>query len=173
LTDDASLMVARLLLVTLPLYILDQVSKWLVVQHVPEYSPIHVVPGFFNLVHTYNTGMAFGLMKDSNAFFIGLAIVALVVLCFMQWRKAFPGPVTQAAFLILLAGILGNLTDRIVHGHVIDFLEFYVEFGDRPHVWPSFNVADSCICIAATLFVITSFAAPPKRDQASEPVAPQ
>ncbi len=150
-------MLLRLLLVSLPLYVLDQVTKWLVLAYIPEYSPIHVIPGFFNLVRTYNTGMAFGLMKDSNAFFIGLSFFALLVLGIMQWRGAFAGWLPQTALLLLIAGICGNLTDRIVHGHVIDFLEFYVEAGGRPLAWPAFNVADSCICVSAALLILGSF----------------
>ncbi len=150
-------MFLRLLLVSMPLYLLDQLTKWMVLEYIPEYAPIHVVPGFFNLVRTYNTGMAFGLMKDNNSFFIGLSFFALGVLALMQWRGTFQGWLPQTAFLLLVAGICGNLTDRIFHGHVIDFLEFYFEAGGRAWVWPAFNVADSCICVSAALFILGSF----------------
>ncbi|MEN9470578.1 MAG: hypothetical protein RL630_2311, partial [Verrucomicrobiota bacterium] len=60
-----------LLLLTLPLYILDQITKFLVLANIPTHVTIEVIPGFFNLVQVHNTGAAFGMMKDNNAFFIG------------------------------------------------------------------------------------------------------
>ncbi len=156
---DSQSMRLPFLLITLPLYAADQITKWLVVRHIPQFSPIEVVPGFFNLVHTYNTGMAFGLMKNNNVFFVGLSIVVATGLLIFAWRGAFRGALPQLGVWLLLAGIFGNLTDRLVHGHVIDFLEFYVVAGSRVFAWPAFNLADSCICVAAGLFVLSAFLA--------------
>lgn len=144
-----------LLFITLPLYALDQLSKWLAVKGIELGGQRAVVPGFFDLVHFTNTGAAFSVFTNNNACFILLSLAVLVALVLFYARGAFRGKLQDAGVSLLLAGILGNLTDRILRGHVIDFLLFdlHVKFADP---WPAFNVADSCICIAAALFAIAS-----------------
>ena len=113
-------------------------------------------------MNVYNTGAAFSVLSNNNLFFILLSTVVLAGLVFFYWRGAFNGKILNSGFALLIAGILGNLTDRILHAHVIDFLVFdlHVRFADP---WPAFNVADSCICIAAGIFIITSFRDDKKR----------
>lgn len=145
-----------LLFVTLPLFALDQVTKWLVVQNIEPGSAHTVVPGFFDIVYLTNTGVAFSAFSNKNNYFIVLSVCVLAGLAVFYKRGAFKGKLLSAGFSLLVAGILGNLTDRILQHHVIDFLLFdlHVKFADP---WPAFNVADSCICVAAGLFVIASF----------------
>lgn len=143
-------------LLTLPLYLLDQLTKWLVLARFELHESRVVVPGLFNLVHVTNTGAAFGMMKDNNAFFIALSTLVGVGLLVFWFRGAFADIGSRIAVALLLAGILGNLTDRIVHGQVIDFLDFYI----GANHWPAFNVADSCICLAAALFFLAAFRDP-------------
>jgi signal peptidase II len=143
-----------LLLLTLPLYLLDQITKFLVLATIPTHVTIEVIPGFFNLVQVHNTGAAFGMLKDNNWFFIVLASVALVVLAVMARRGCFMDAPTRVGAALLTSGVIGNLTDRILHGHVIDFLDVILPWYGH---WPAFNVADSCICIAAVLFLISGF----------------
>jgi signal peptidase II len=145
-----------LLFLSLPLYALDQFTKFLVLRFIPPNRSLALIPNFFDLVHVTNTGAAFGSFKNNNGFFIALSCLALIVVFAMLLRR---GPVDSwrnIALGLLLAGIFGNLTDRLVHGHVIDFLLFdlHVPFA---HPWPAFNVADSCICIAVVFFIIYSF----------------
>ena len=148
-----------LLLFTLPAYLLDQATKWAVLWHFEYGAEMPVIPGFFSLVHWRNTGAAFSFMSDSNGFFSGLSAVAVVVLAVLAWRGKFRDRVGGAAWALLLAGILGNLTDRLLHGSVVDFLLFdlHVPYANP---WPAFNVADSCIFIAAALFIWQSFQEP-------------
>ncbi len=142
--------------VILILSLLDQLTKILVLHFIPFQESIPMIPGFFSLTHVYNTGAAFGMLHDSNLFFIVLASVAFAVLVVM--KKHFQGGMMQAGWILLLAGIVGNVTDRLRLGHVVDFLDF--QFGS--YHWPSFNVADSCICVAAGLFLLSSFQSPTK-----------
>ena len=149
-----------LLFLSVPLFALDQLTKWLVRQNIPYGGEIPIIPGFFSLVHAANTGAAFSMFTGNNMFFIGLASVALAVIIFFLIRDSRPSKserhlniLTRISFGLLAAGILGNLTDRILHGAVTDFLHFYI----REYAWPSFNVADSCICIAAALLILSSF----------------
>lgn len=149
-----------LVLLGLPLYALDQFTKWLVRQNIPYGGEIPIIPGFFSLVHASNTGAAFSLFTGNNFFFVGLAIAALAVIIFLLARDSRAPTAGQRlthlskiAFGLLASGILGNLTDRLLRGAVTDFLHFYVS----EYAWPSFNVADSCICIAAGLLIVGSF----------------
>jgi signal peptidase II len=149
-----------LVYLSFPLLALDQLTKWLVRQAIPYGSEIPIVPGFFSLVHVSNTGAAFSMFTGNNIFFVCLALAALAVVIFLLVRDRFErsisqrmARVTKVSFALLVAGISGNLTDRIFRGAVTDFLHFYV----REYAWPSFNVADSCICIAAGFLLLTSF----------------
>jgi signal peptidase II len=140
--------------ISLPLYILDQLSKGLVLLNISPEEMIPVIPSFLNLVNVHNTGAAFGMLKDNNIFFIILSISALLVLVSLAWKGVFADWTSQWAAALLVAGVCGNLTDRILHGHVVDFLDVILPWYGH---WPAFNVADSCICIAAGLFILGAF----------------
>ena len=142
--------------VSLPLYALDQLTKQFVLRWIDPYAARIIVPDFFTLVNVTNTGAAFGSFRGNNTFFIIISIVALVVVATLLARKRQPDPWRDLSLALLLAGILGNLTDRLLYGHVIDFLLFnlHIQYADP---WPAFNVADSCISIAVVLFIIHSF----------------
>ena len=152
-----------LFLVTLPLILIDQLTKWLIQTHIPYGSAVPIIPGFFSLVYVSNTGAAFSIFQGNNFFFIALALVALAAVLFWLIRDQFNpkkeermSVVAKIAFSLFAAGIVGNLLDRVVKGSVVDFLDFYF----RGYAWPSFNVADSCICVAAALLVLISFRRP-------------
>ena len=145
-----------ILFLSLPLYALDQLTKQLVLQSISPYEARIVVPDFLSLVNVPNTGAAFGSFKGNNSFFIIISIIALVVVTILLVRRQRADPWRDISLALLLAGILGNLMDRLLHGHVIDFLLFnlHIRYADP---WPAFNVADSCISIAVVLFIIHSF----------------
>ena len=140
-----------LLFLSLPLFLADQATKWLVLRNVEMSEVIQLFPGFLNIVHVHNTGAAFGMLKDSNVFFVLLAGAALVVVGVLAWKGAFAGMPTKIGAALLVSGILGNLTDRLLHGHVVDFIDVILPWYGH---WPAFNIADSCICIAAGLFIL-------------------
>ena len=123
---------------------------------ISPYDARIVVPDFFNLVNVTNTGAAFGSFKGNNTFFVVISLIALVVVTVLLVRHRRSDPWRDISLALLLAGILGNLTDRLLYGHVIDFLLFnlHIRYADP---WPAFNVADSCISIAVVLFIIHSF----------------
>jgi len=148
--------VKLILFISLPLYALDQLTKQLILRSISPYDARIVVPDFFNLVNVTNSGAAFGSFKGNNTFFVVISIVALVVVTVLLLRHGRADPWRDVSLALLLAGILGNLTDRLLYGHVIDFLLFnlHVRYADP---WPAFNVADSCISIAVVLFIIHSF----------------
>jgi len=143
--------------ISLPLYALDQWTKQLVLRWIsPEGPGRIVITDFCNLVNVTNTGAAFGSFKNNNTFFIVISSIALLVVLTLLVRRHLPDRWRDVSLALLLAGILGNLTDRLLYGHVIDFLLFnlHIRYADP---WPAFNVADSCISIAVVLFIIHSF----------------
>ena len=143
-------------LFSLPLYALDQATKWWTLKSVLPDAPRIVIPEFFAVVFVTNTGAAFGSFKNNNLFFILLSCAALIFVLTLLLRRHARDPWRDVSLGLLLAGVMGNLTDRFLHGHVIDFLLFdlHVPFA---HPWPAFNVADACICLAVFCFMIHSF----------------
>ncbi len=141
---------------SLPLYALDQLTKQVVLRSINPYDARVMVPDFFSLVNVTNTGAAFGSFKGNNTFFVAISIIALLVVTVLLVRPHKTDAWRDISLALLLAGILGNLTDRLLYGHVIDFLLFnlHIRYADP---WPAFNVADSCISIAVVLFIIHSF----------------
>ncbi|WP_337245150.1 signal peptidase II [Luteimonas sp. gir] len=124
---------------------LDQLTKWWVLTSLPEYTAIPVIEGFWNWYRTYNTGAAFSFLADAGGwqkwFFTILAIVISGVLAVWlaktprrDWRTALP-------FALVIGGALGNVIDRQIHGHVVDFIQWHW----RDHYWPAFNLADAAI----------------------------
>ncbi|MCA1659966.1 MAG: signal peptidase II [Verrucomicrobiaceae bacterium] len=145
-----------ILFLSLPLYALDQITKWLVLRHIPLEGMHVIIPDFFALVHITNDGAAFGSFKNNNLFFIILSCVAFVFVFALLVRRRSLDRLRDISLALLLAGIMGNLTDRFVHGAVIDFVlvDLHVPFANP---WPAFNVADSCIFIAVFCFITHSF----------------
>ncbi len=145
-----------LLLVTIPLYVLDQVTKWATLEFIPLHHEIPIIPGFFNLVHVTNTGSAFGLMRGWFSFHLIFGAIMAGVMFWFLWHKT-TDKLSRFGAALILSGIFGNVTDRLLHGHVIDFLDFHI----GRHHWPAFNVADSAIVIAVGCFLWASFRPPP------------
>ena len=145
-----------ILLLSLPLYALDQITKHFVLRFVGPEDFHVVVPDFFSIVNITNDGAAFGSFKNNNTFFIILSCVAFVFVFALLVRRRSRDPLRDVSLALLLAGIMGNLTDRFLHGHVIDFALFDLHV-PLAHPWPAFNVADSCIFIAVFCFIFHSF----------------
>ncbi|MEM6910975.1 MAG: signal peptidase II [Verrucomicrobiota bacterium] len=152
---------------TLPFYVLDQLTKLWALRTFPDPDQVFaghltVIENFFYLTRVHNRGVAFGMFGQAggaNVIFAIVATLAMVTIALLWRRGLFPGRLNQVAVSLLLSGILGNLTDRLVHGYVVDFLDFY--FGS--YNYPCFNIADSCIFVAAFLFIYLSFKEPSKK----------
>jgi signal peptidase II len=143
------------LLLAVLVIVLDRWSKRLVASRIALYSHIQIIPGFFRLTHTENTGAAFSLFADSPAHWkttmlIGFSVVAMIVVCGLLWKQQKAFTTTGIALSLILGGAAGNLWDRVASGRVVDFLLFYV----KHYQWPVFNLADSSIVVGAALLVI-------------------
>jgi signal peptidase II len=152
--------------IALIVLLLDRWTKHLVSVHIPLYTHIQIVPGFFRLTHTENTGAAFSLFADSPAHWktgmlIAFSLVALVIVFALLWTNTRPLTSAGIALSLILGGALGNLWDRLASGRVVDFLLLYV----RQYQWPVFNLADSAIVVGAGLLGIELlFGKTPKDD---------
>jgi signal peptidase II len=134
--------------------LLDRLAKWAVATNIPLHDSVVVIPGLFHLTHVQNTGAAFGLFADSSAQWkvgalVSFSVVALVIVSALLWKNSHSLSTTTIGLSLILGGATGNLWDRMVSGHVVDFLDFYV----GSYHWPAFNVADSAIVIGAILLV--------------------
>jgi signal peptidase II len=133
----------------------DRATKWLVESRMSFTDSYTVIPGFFDIVHTQNTGIAFGLFANSTsewrtAILIALSGAALLLVAGMLWSSNRMDRLSVAGLALILGGAMGNVFDRIVWGRVTDFLELYV---GNLH-WPTFNVADSAIVIGSGLLLV-------------------
>lgn len=155
------------------IFVVDQATK-LWVMHVIPYGEEHVViSGIFDIIHTRNTGAAFGLFAGAHSafrvpFFYIVAAVAAVVIVLVLWRIA-EDRATVTACALILGGIAGNIMDRIRIGAVVDFLSFHIKDEVFSHTilgyhivfplsWPAFNVADAAITVAVFLLLLGGFA---------------
>jgi signal peptidase II len=139
----------------------DQLTKFAINRALPlgTYGPpddIPVIPGFFNLVHVGNTGAAWSLFSGRSTLLALLAIATLIAIIACRRSLGLRLSSIQVSFGLLCGGIAGNLIDRLVHGHVIDFLDFH--FGS--YVYPTFNVADAGICIGVIIYLWHSLRTP-------------
>jgi len=144
----------RWLWLALAVLLADQATKWLVVSRFELHDFIEVT-GFFNLVRVHNTGAAFSMLADAagwqRLFFIAVAVVASAVILRLL-RKPCPERRFCMALALILGGAIGNLIDRVLHGYVIDFLDFHFAGWH----WPAFNLADSAITLGAMLLIVDS-----------------
>jgi signal peptidase II len=138
---------------------LDQFTKWLVLETLPEFQEKIIIPGFFKFVHWGNTGAAWSLFRGNNGALALVALLAFVALFLTRHHfnsHTLPG---QIAFGLIFGGIAGNLTDRLLPARheVIDFIYFYMQQRGGGEIgFPAFNVADTAICTGVGLiFLIT------------------
>jgi len=141
--------------VILFLIALDQATKALVVKKVALYQSIPIIPGFFNITRIHNKGAIFGMFSQSGGRLVtglltGASLLALGFVAFYFLKTPASERLMKFSLTLILAGALGNLTDRVLRGQVVDFLDFYIS----RHHWPFFNVADSCISVGACLLII-------------------
>ncbi len=147
----------------------DQVTKAMVERFIPLYESIPVIGGLFNIIHVKNTGVAFGLFAGDispfrTVFFIGITIVALIVIFLIFRRIKGDRFLVPLSLGMIMAGAVGNLVDRIRWGYVVDFLDVYW----HDFHWPAFNVADSAITVGVLLLLIENLFLSREKDGSGE-----
>ena len=137
------------------IFALDRFTKWLVETNISAMDTYHVIPGFFDIVHSENRGVAFGILNDSpsewrTTMLVVLAGAAVVFVAAMLWNAQRLDRASFWGLSLILGGAAGNVFDRAMWGKVTDFLDFYF----RDYHWHTFNVADSAIVVGSCLLLI-------------------
>ena len=145
----------RFLLLSLAVVAADQWSKWLVEENLPQLSSVSVIPGFLDLTHVRNTGVAFGLFAARGNLWGTLALTALglfamAIIGLYFHRTPRHERLLLVSLALILGGALGNLIDRLFSGGVTDFIDFYY----RSYHFHTFNLADSAITIGICLMAL-------------------
>lgn len=150
----------RMALAAVLVLALDQLTKFLVLNWLPEFDQREVIPGFFRFVHWGNTGAAWSFFHGNNELLAIVSLIALLALFLLRHHFDTRTVTGQLALGLMFGGITGNLVDRLMESrqHVVDFLYFYVQRrGGGEAGFPAFNVADSAICIGVGLLFILSW----------------
>jgi signal peptidase II len=142
--------------IAVAVFVSDQITKLWIVAKVP-FDPLHshggtdieVIRGFFYIIHVGNTGAAWSMFSGRSITLAVLAAGTLIAIYFWRHTLGLRQRLSQVCFGLLCGGIVGNLVDRLVHKHVIDFIDLH--FGT--YIYPTFNVADSAICIGVLLYL--------------------
>jgi signal peptidase II len=148
---------------SLGVIVIDQVTKQIAEAHLSLHEPVNLIP-YFDWYLTYNTGAAFSMLADAGGWqrwlFTIIAIVVSAVI--VQWIRKLPpeDSLTALSLGLILGGAIGNLIDRILLGHVIDYIQVWL--GSYP--FPAFNIADAAISVGAALLILSSFFGVPKAD---------
>lgn len=134
-------------------FILDLFTKWLVVSRFELYESVNILP-IFNLTYVRNYGAAFSFLADHSGwqkyFFVLIAVVISALLLFWLAKTPRQKILVNSAYALIIGGALANMTDRLYHGFVVDFLDFYWQI----YHYPVFNVADIAICVGAGLLIL-------------------
>jgi signal peptidase II len=146
--------IAYVLIITL-IFVGDQITKHIVQGSISHEAVIPVIPGFFNLIHTENSGIAFSLFAGASSswkmvLLIGVSLALLVAVVIIALKSRDMNWGTGLGLALILGGASSNLLDRIRFGQVVDFLDVYY----RSYHWPTFNLADSAIVMGAGLLLV-------------------
>ena len=146
----------------------DRLTKWIVQTRVSAMDTYRVIPGFFDIVHSENRGVAFGMFNDSTSewrttLLIVLTVGAVIMLSAMLWNAHRMAGYCLWGLALILGGATGNVFDRIARGSVTDFVDIYL----GEHHWHTFNVADSAIVIGSCLLLLDVLR--PQRQAANVP----
>jgi signal peptidase II len=144
-----------MLVIAAAVIVADRLSKRWVGAHLGLGQAIVVIPKVFRITHVLNTGAAFSMFENMNEhtvrnLLVAFSIIAVIVVLVLLWKLGRTFSTTSVALALILGGALGNLYDRVMYSHVVDFLEVHIVH----YHWPDFNVADSCIVIGACLLLL-------------------
>ncbi len=153
-------------LIPIVVFALDRLAKVLIESYLLLYESRPIIPGFFDLTHTRNTGVAFGLFANSNSPWMPYLLTltsaaALIMILAYSLRHPVQDWKLQLGLMLVLGGAAGNLYDRISYGYVIDFLDVF--YGT--HHWPTFNLADSAISVGIGLLLLEVVLQKPHADK--------
>jgi len=148
---DARLKHLRYYAVAALVFLLDQLTKQIIDAYVPFKEQLSVIGQFFLITHVLNDGAAFSMLPGAQTLFIVITIFVVIgIVWYIERNRRTGRPLLLTAFALVLGGALGNFIDRVLYGHVIDFLQF--NFGS--YTFPIFNVADVGITVGVGLILL-------------------
>jgi signal peptidase II len=152
-------------LIAVGVFALDRWSKWLVENSFGAWDTKTVIPGFFNIIHSENPGVAFGMFAANTShsrtlLLAAMSIAAILILAVMLWKIDRQDHLTATGLALIFGGAIGNVYDRVRAGSVTDFLDFYA----GSYHWYTFNVADTAICIGAGLLILSMLSSNRKKE---------
>ena len=150
------------------IFAIDRLTKLVIESRVSFIDTYKVIPGFFDIVHSQNRGVAFGIFNDSTSewrttLLVIASVAAVIIVSVMLWNSQKLDRLSLSGLALILGGAAGNVFDRIVWGRVTDFLLFYI----RDYQWPAFNMADTAIVVGSGLLMLDLFRS--KRQAANVP----
>lgn len=145
--------------------VLDQLTKYEVIERFRYGESVPVIPGFFSLTYVRNTGAAFGLLAHADPafripFFVIVPVIALVAISFIFRKIPDQDLKLSSALSLVIGGAVGNLIDRVTFNYVIDFLDFHWKY---QYHFPAFNVADMAICVGVGILMLDLLAQPAEK----------
>lgn len=141
----------KILPISLLLIVIDQVVKILVISKLALQQSITIINNFFNITYVRNTGAAWSILSGNVLLLIMISVLALVTIYYYLIKDKDLNKIDIVSYSMLIGGIIGNLIDRIVHGYVIDYLDFKI----FNYNFPIFNIADTLIVISIIIIGIS------------------
>ena len=139
----------RITIYSIIFVVIDLLTKTLITCFMDVGDQLKIIPNFFNITYVRNTGAAFSILENNRIFFIIIGIIALIFIYLYLIKNKVLNKYMMVCYSMLIAGIIGNMYDRIIYGYVIDFLSFNI-FG---YNFPVFNIADSLIVVSIILLM--------------------
>ncbi|MDD5085730.1 MAG: signal peptidase II [Candidatus Omnitrophica bacterium] len=130
----------------LAVFILDQLSKVLVLKSLSPEESLPLIPQVFHITLARNTGIAFGLLKGNSPWLFAAIAASILILFLVSLGVHKVSKLASVAYGLILGGAVSNFLDRILRGSIVDWLDF--------RIWPVFNIADACISVGAALFIL-------------------
>lgn len=149
-------------------FVLDQLTKLAVINNIPweagnptyhfygSSQPIPIIEDFLYIVHITNEGAAWGILSGRTYLLTSIAVIALLAMWFFRKYLGFDSKIGQIALGLFAGGVVGNLVDRSIYGHVIDFIDVHIPFVN--YRWPAFNIADCGITVGVAIYILAAMA---------------
>ena len=156
----------RFFVAAIVVIVLDQLSKLAIIEKVPweignptyhfggENQPISIIDNFLYIVHITNEGAAWGILSGQTYLLTSIALIALLALWMFRKYLGFNSAIGQIALGMFAGGVIGNLIDRSIYGHVVDFIDVHLPLIN--YRWPAFNIADCGISIGVIIYIFTT-----------------
>ncbi|GAA0371836.1 signal peptidase II [Bacillus horti] len=141
-------------LIAAVIVVVDQISKWMIVQLMELRDSIPIIEGIFHITSHRNVGAAFGILENQRLFFIAVTSIVAIGIIYYLYKQRHSKALLVWALAIMLGGVIGNFIDRLLTGQVVDFFDVNIVLGSFFYNFPIFNIADIAICVGVGLIIL-------------------